>query len=80
MAWASMEVSADLLRSLLCLPEETRFVGAHALPFRGTIEFVVDHPDLKEPADGQALPVANPTLARRNAGPREIVFCGWGQD
>jgi hypothetical protein len=78
------QISGELLRSVLRLPDDTRFGGVIYNAYFDVFEFVAAQEDMPEVPDGALLPLLQPTVAVRNASPeidpakRELIFCGWG--
>jgi hypothetical protein len=78
MRYARIVVSAELLRQALSLPSGTvvRAVAMTTFPDLD-IEMVVEHEGLRDLREGDAIPLATPTFAKKDGPP--AVFCDWGQ-
>ena len=74
---AKVRVSFDFLKDAFLFPEDTTILGVHMdLPMQFNHEFEIwlEHPDLVEIQDGEAVPTVCPTY-RSRAIP---AFLDWG--
>jgi len=61
---AFFNLSTELLRQALYMPEETNIIGAD-WDFAGNcLRVYIEHPDLKEVSLGEILPIIRPTLIK----------------
>lgn len=79
MGMAKINVSKELLVSVLHLPPDTMILDAQCLSplFGASITLTVQHDDLK-PTDATIaeIPLATPQFRRQD----DVAFLGWGQD
>lgn len=80
---AKMHISLELIRSLLALPDDVRFLRIRMSDqinsAGGSLECIIESETIPEIADGAMIPVATPSITTVYGDrPSRSVFNGWG--
>ena len=79
MGQAYFEVSTELIREALCLPDGTkveRILQNEHDWLRGVHRICVSHPDLPEPGEGESVVQCTPTFTAKQMLAAELI--DWG--